>query len=229
LVEEVSVAEAHLQDGQPLYKFKQGLVRKEHFRLVGRFVWQFFFQKYGGGPVIVFFIPSGCTEKQYRKGSWVKTVDSVIPAIVNIIPTSHTPKKRASINLTEPILEGQRRWAEAEAADTAAQKSQQEVIRVLELEAQQRRITAESAQLQEDVEKQQASVVLQSLFNSSQISQTIEQAKETDQQQLQTVVGDIATVFQLNSESAKARTLRDIASAERSAQQEKVDNVLNRM
>jgi len=221
LVSEIAVSAA-ANDGQSEHKFRDDLVLKEHFRPVHRYIWQFLFQKYGGGPVITFFIPEGCTDKQYRKGTWVKTVASVIPAIVNIIPTSHVPKKRASVNLTEPILEGQRRWAEAEAADAEIERQQAEVAKVQALELKKLRLESEAMQLQQDIENDQASIVLQSMVASGKINQVLDQAKQTHDEQLQTVVGDIATVFQLANESSKLKVLRNVPVEQRSDAQNEV-------
>ena len=58
------------------------------------------------------------------------------------------------------------------------------------------------------------------MFASGQVDAALEEAHNVQAAQLQTVVGDIASMFRLGSEAVRSRALR--AVAERSPQQEQV-------
>ena len=56
---------------------------KTDFRPVSRDVWQYYFLKYGGGPVIYFNMPLGLPETEYSNGKWVKRI--VFREVVQIL------------------------------------------------------------------------------------------------------------------------------------------------
>ena len=42
---------------------------------MNKVVWEYLFQAYGGGPVLMIYIPIGLEEKKYANGSWIKVVE----------------------------------------------------------------------------------------------------------------------------------------------------------
>ena len=63
---------AGLIDVNNPFMLKENVVVKENFRCVCQEVWIFFFEKYGGGPIIYFLVPSGFQPEVYRTGEWLK-------------------------------------------------------------------------------------------------------------------------------------------------------------
>lgn len=45
---------------------------KKDFRPICKDVWNYFFERYGGGPVICFLVPFGLQETSYKSGDWIK-------------------------------------------------------------------------------------------------------------------------------------------------------------
>jgi hypothetical protein len=65
---------------------KRGLLPKTDFRPIKKIVWEYFFKLYGGGPVMVLFVPNDMTPKQYQNGSWVKHCD--IASLTTVVRTT---------------------------------------------------------------------------------------------------------------------------------------------
>ena len=62
---------------------KRDIKVKIDFRPIKKVVWQYLFGLYGGGPILVLFVPFDCTDKQYQSGTWVKQAD--FNALTNIV------------------------------------------------------------------------------------------------------------------------------------------------
>lgn len=68
-------------DNNNLYSFagrvslRKGLVVNHDYKPVCREVWEYYFQHYGGTPVIYFHVPSGFSEEEYKSGEWLHGVN----------------------------------------------------------------------------------------------------------------------------------------------------------
>lgn len=96
---------------------------KSDFRVVKRDVWVYLFCRYGGGPVLVFPVPEGCSPKEYKKGTWIKHALPTLVERTRVIHPSANPRKEAPetsfapVKVKSPTLE----------ADAAAIELQKEV------------------------------------------------------------------------------------------------------
>lgn len=68
------------------FKMRSNAKFKEEYRVVAKELWEYYFELYGGGPVLLFYVPSGLHSEAYTTASWLKDFD--IPEIVTVvIPT----------------------------------------------------------------------------------------------------------------------------------------------
>lgn len=84
------------------YSLRENVKFKKDYRAVSKKVWEFFFQTYGeiachlrfcnacnnssvegGGPVILFYVPTGFKADSYKTGSWMKSAN--ISTIIKVV------------------------------------------------------------------------------------------------------------------------------------------------
>ena len=81
-------------------QFNSDMQLKIDYRPVNGFVWKYLFARYGGGPVVLFYIPMGCKDKHYKNGNWIKTVLPLLPEVTFVIHPNDKPDKKPYVNLT---------------------------------------------------------------------------------------------------------------------------------
>eukprot|EP01041_Mallomonas_annulata_P012369 gene12369-26021_t len=79
------ISNSDLVDDSKPKKLRSNLAVKRDFRCVCKEVWNFFYEKYGGGPVLYFHVPPGFDDRAYRTGEWMRTA-SLTDLVKVIIP-----------------------------------------------------------------------------------------------------------------------------------------------
>lgn len=191
-------------------RFNEHLIVKEDYRPINSYIWQFLFTKYGGGPVILFYVPKDCTEKQYKKGSWIKTIINIIPEIITVVYPTSDPIKKEYINLTELVIERNKMLEQLEIEKEENKKQLEAQKLIKDLEEEQLQLNNKSNELQLEINNETTNIIANELFLSNEIHKELDHAKEIEQEELNLVVTNIAHMFQLNSEDTHRKQLMNI-------------------
>jgi hypothetical protein len=65
------------------YALRRNAKFKKEYRAISKAVWDFLFSLYGGGPVLLFYVPSGFSPEAYKTGAWMKSTN--ITSIVKVL------------------------------------------------------------------------------------------------------------------------------------------------
>jgi len=97
------ISNSDLVDDTKPKKLRSNLAVKRDFRCVCKEVWNFFYEKYGGGPVLYFHVPSGFDERAYRTGEWMRTASltDLVKVIVPQVKFIHSDNKETPAEYTD--------------------------------------------------------------------------------------------------------------------------------
>lgn len=88
------ITNTDLVDGKNPKRLRANITVKRDFRCVCKDVWNHFYERYGGGPVLFFIVPIGYEERSYRTGEWMKAA-SLADIVLIIYPQTRLVAKNA--------------------------------------------------------------------------------------------------------------------------------------
>jgi hypothetical protein len=203
---------------------KNGLKHKKDFRPISKAVWQYYFKKYGGGPVILFqgeiilfppfcsfcsypfvlLVPGGYSEESYLKGHWIKKVE--LSKLCTIITPSSFPEK-SNYTVVNPM--GKDSVAEANASLAAN----------LMLNDLSRQKFAQAKELQKEINASNAEAI-GALMAKDLGKKKMEEAKQVEKEQnLQESIA-AANVFAGNLSEKRMTEAKAAGESAKVAQQE---------
>eukprot|EP01038_Epipyxis_sp_PR26KG_P006562 gene6562-9019_t len=74
---------------------------KKDYRTIKKEVWEYLFERYGGGPAIYLKVPGGLEQDSYRAGSWIRSVS--LPNVAKIIIPCQNPTKESEEIIHNPM------------------------------------------------------------------------------------------------------------------------------
>jgi hypothetical protein len=219
---------------------KSGLLPKTDFRPINKTMWEYFYGLYGGGPVLVLFVPENMTPKQYQNGSWVKHCD--IAALVTVIIPSLKPKqfvRKVKPTNQEEIAQqntnmiannmlhdlGKSKMASAKKLDGEINQSNAESIAMHMNRDLGKKKMEEARKMDAEVNAGNAEIAA-SLFAGEMANKALREAKQKEEEQNKAAMEAAANIMGAAISSQKLREAKD---ADERAKMEQTRNLLSAM
>lgn len=197
-------------------QFNGDLQLKTDYRPVNGFVWKYLFARYGGGPVVLFYIPVGCKEKHYKNGSWIKTVLPFLPDITFVIHPCENPERKPYVNLTEMVLERNKlleaiereKVGDVECVNRACNNNA--TASIFETDTEKNALTEKAGELKAEMNEELTSSIALDMISAAQSKQALDDAaaleEEIQQEKAASIMESVALAM------LASQDMKDIAN-----------------